>query len=605
MKYVLSETAVSKLRGALSAKYGNDSRPYYSPASISPDAYPPPFAVRWAQSESSGQGAWVVWLPTDTSAGPLDTPLKLLMVGSRYIDFLSGTGSLPSAATLPFGWRILANDANGGRIYLNILRPLSNAASSTIVAGIETTARQPPQGEEDKFHVYSILIAEATTNADSGAKYVRQFIDSAITIPDFGQTDPGGGGGGEDTDAPLPYEVRFDKDLASGGAWKIYLPTEHLLLYNGEYIDTSNFDGVTSIGDGWYSFDEIGKTATHVWLVITDSGEESGSGDSPATVEISATKGEPAAGEEVENICIAELSYTANGGDSDPTVEVWQSAVGALIVDKKPGAVSTPFQYTVTPGEQSDTRQIENCVFFFNGEQKTLANYSNVPQSGTVYLTGTQAAKQEGATEEPPWQFAMATTPATAPTGGKVMNVRLYDFSGGKVSMDYRTTFLTLSAGSKGDKGDSASVAITTSSYTPTGGGSGMGVTFQPKKNGQADGDSSGLGIEVEEDQPTTGDPGGITLTLQRSKNGQAEGNPVSVTIKNGAKGDPGSLTGSVVFLHDVTWDASNHTLVKHWASLNLATGVVTDASTPTGKTAAISTTPISSLLPSESGGGS
>lgn len=58
----------------------------------------------------------------------------------------------------------------------------------------------------------------------------------------------------------------------------------------------------------------------------------------------------------------------------------------------------------------------------------------------------------------------------------------------------------------------------------------------------------------------------------------------------------PAPPSGTVVFLSDVTWE--NHTLVKHWASLDLATGEVTDAPTPSGKTATIGTTPISSLLP-------
>lgn len=167
------------------------------------------------------------------------------------------------------------------------------------------------------------------------------------------------------------------------------------------------------------------------------------------------------------------------------------------------------------------------------------AGVGTIGLNGTVYLNVTLSG-EDGAKKFASAQVSMSSN-------GDV-SVPLYQLDPAKgVVKDYRHAMISLGVGTPGD---SAGVDVSTSSYTTQGGGSGIGVTFQPTKNGENEGDSAGLGIEVDEIQPTTGNPGGVTLKLQRAKNGQADGNPVSVTISNGADstvpGPQGVGVGSV-----------------------------------------------------------
>ena len=154
------------------------------------------------------------------------------------------------------------------------------------------------------------------------------------------------------TVAPHPYEVRWDSSLNSGeGGYKIYLPTEHLLSYAGEDIATSDISGATVIQANnadtpWYSLDDIDTSADHVWLVVTVA-ESSGSIVS-VDAEFAAEEGQAATGENVVNICIAEVSYEEPENEGDPAVvTIKQSVVGALHLGGAGGGTS------VTPDDIS------------------------------------------------------------------------------------------------------------------------------------------------------------------------------------------------------------------------------------------------------------
>lgn len=113
--------------------------------------------------------------------------------------------------------------------------------------------------------------------------------------------------------------------------------------------------------------------------------------------------------------------------------------------------LSSPFQYTKTTSVNQQTHQtvtthkLVNCKFYWQGEMKELADFdvTGVIGGGSVYLRGTQA-EPTSSTPEPEWQFSIGTSAAQAPSNGKVLNFKLYDFANSKPSVDYRTTFLSL-----------------------------------------------------------------------------------------------------------------------------------------------------------------
>jgi hypothetical protein len=207
---VLTDAAVRKLRGVLAPRAGNTGAGGAA-TPVSPDDFPPPFTVRWAQSESEGQGAWVIWLPyMPLSEGDTPSYGPLLMVGNEYIDFLTGTAALQHAQTLPSGWFVLRNDAEGGAVYMNIVVPTFWSATGYVTAAIQTSPDTTPSSEE--YLHFSVLIATMTTDEDTGAKRVKQAVDSIIQVegPVFGPNGEGiwPSGGGEST--PQPFDIDDD-----------------------------------------------------------------------------------------------------------------------------------------------------------------------------------------------------------------------------------------------------------------------------------------------------------------------------------------------------------------------------------------------------------
>lgn len=108
-----------------------------------------------------------------------------------------------------------------------------------------------------------------------------------------------------------------------------------------------------------------------------------------------------------------------------------------------------PFQYT-------RTGTITNCRFYWDGEYQTLADFTP-PATCTVWLIATKSGSGAGS-----WSFQLSTSQGTAANGQQ--SVKLYDFSGSRIAMDYRTTTLMFGPGPrdyiKAEKADGSISAV-------------------------------------------------------------------------------------------------------------------------------------------------
>lgn len=165
MAYVISSKAARALtrlvRGSSDA-----TAPTYKPAAISPDDFPPPFTVRWAQSQNNGRGAWVIWLNSASTHGLVlvDGALKAI------------THGITAATGLPTGWFTMDDVAPlVTRVWLCYGKPKGTA---TEVLRITNSGLI-----EDADYVYtSVCIATMSINTATGERRVRQRVRSVVTL---------------------------------------------------------------------------------------------------------------------------------------------------------------------------------------------------------------------------------------------------------------------------------------------------------------------------------------------------------------------------------------------------------------------------------------
>ena len=169
-KHVLDwAVPVTRALNALGDKVGAKAR---NERDRRPTRQPLPFEVRWSAKANSGAGAWVIWLPN---------PARLVCIGDTY---MAAPSNIVAETALPTGWwRMTTVGTSATAVYLNVT---TYTATGRVFLDISATAGQASTG----FTVTPILVATMTTNAQTGAKAVKQFVDSAIVI---GGT--GGGGG--------------------------------------------------------------------------------------------------------------------------------------------------------------------------------------------------------------------------------------------------------------------------------------------------------------------------------------------------------------------------------------------------------------------------
>lgn len=128
--------------------------------------------------------------------------------------------------------------------------------------------------------------------------------------------------------------------------------------------------------------------------------------------------------------------------------------------DRKAAATKKPFDIEMVSetdedtGEDTVTRKIVRCVFYRGKEKVELQDFAldDIPEEGEghVYLVMT----------EPEGQSATFSLSTEAGTGDGVTNYLLYDFEDGKVTCDYRTTFLVICGGGGSGGGGEVDVAV-------------------------------------------------------------------------------------------------------------------------------------------------
>lgn len=232
--YVLTPSAVRKLRGALAATPGN-SGAAGAPSPVNIDDFPPPFTVRWSASANSGAGAWVIWLPDASS---------LVHIGNAYV---SPIANIVAEAALPAGWyRATTVTPTSTAVWLNIT---TYTATGQVFLDISKSAGQSATG----FVCVPIQIATMAVDAQTGAKRVKQFVDSTIT---FGGSSGGGGGG-------LTGTVEFVADVdwyVNGSVHQLRKRLRVLDLATGNVTDKAN----TTYANGW----EVAANTTAITSII-------------------------------------------------------------------------------------------------------------------------------------------------------------------------------------------------------------------------------------------------------------------------------------------------------------------------------------------------
>lgn len=161
--YVLTPSAVRKLRGALAATPGN-SGATGAPSPVNIDDYPPPFTVRWSASANNKRGTWVIWLP-DVA--------QLVRVGNAYVSQINNT---VAEVALPAGWYRMSHiSATATAVWL-IIR------TSTLTGAVRVYPSESPEQPQTGYTISSILVATMATDAQTGAKRVKQYVDSAVVL---------------------------------------------------------------------------------------------------------------------------------------------------------------------------------------------------------------------------------------------------------------------------------------------------------------------------------------------------------------------------------------------------------------------------------------
>lgn len=431
----------------------------------------------------------------------------------------------------PEGWYLL-DDAvldkdKGGTLYLCIALGKSETA---------TFAASPAGASTEE---YDVEICTASVNATTGERTVKQFVSSAIVL-----------GTGDDTDTQYGADGKSISltDAQSAG---------ELLPHEGKHFYLNGFGKFQIDGDPQVhgSFTPAGSETVNI-----DDDDET----EFAVLCRTGNKETPNA----NALTYSKLRFKASGG-------------------------SSPFAYEkltkISDLQTVTTHKLVNCGFYFDGQYKSLPDFdvSGLLGGGSVFLRGVQA-EPSPASPDPAWEWSLGTGAASAPSGGKVVNYKLYDFAQSKVAIDYRTTFLALE-----DHTQKARVVVA----KPNGNSSILlDATGDQPKLVITDGtksisldlsevaeESSGLSVvDVtlgDEEEPVAQVVGSTDFEIAQRKLVAGEGIKITES-EDGSEatiavdGEPDeTFTGTKTVVVDVDYDAATHSLRKRTATVTVKDG--------------------------------
>ena len=189
-------------------------------ANFVPDRMPRPFEVRWAGSENEGKGSWIIWLATGS---------ELLSIGGEYSNTL--TDKLDMTDVYPDGWWKLGDGILAAKGSGTVFLKLKKSSSSSGGVEVEFVG---DSGYDEGNGVY-IQIAYAFLNDETGARFVEQYVDSALVLGDVF--------GGAGVDAPFEFVV--EKDASGSTVRKL---VNNTFVMGDETITLADFTAVPTDG---------------------------------------------------------------------------------------------------------------------------------------------------------------------------------------------------------------------------------------------------------------------------------------------------------------------------------------------------------------------
>lgn len=200
MNYLLSEKSAAFLRSLQNPRgYSGETEPTRRIVTVhgEEDDFPPPFTVRWAQSENSGSGAWVIWLPD---------PARLLFYDEEWRTI----GQITAAQTMPAGWFTMNSIRDQDRtVYLSVRDTRREGSTGGLVEA--SISRTDSQGGSGGDYFYCGKVAVMEVDSDTGARRVKQLINSAVEIA------KNGNGGDEVALDKLSVNKNYDDEVQIKG----------------------------------------------------------------------------------------------------------------------------------------------------------------------------------------------------------------------------------------------------------------------------------------------------------------------------------------------------------------------------------------------------